>query len=86
MTTSTLSIKGQTTIPIDIQRALNLQPGDKIQYFIEADGRVSLLPRTLSLKNLGRVLPKPSRTVSLDEMDEAVRRNAARNFRDAAGK
>ncbi|RYD38420.1 MAG: AbrB family transcriptional regulator [Verrucomicrobiaceae bacterium] len=86
MTTSTLSGKGQTTIPIDIQRALDLKPGDKIQYFIEADGRVSLLPRSLSLKILGRVLPKPSRTVSVAEMAEAVRQNAARNFGKSSGK
>ncbi len=86
MATSTLSSKGQTTIPIDIQRFLNVKPGDKIQYFVESDGRVSLLPKTLSVKGLKGVLPKPSRTVSIEEMDEVVRQRAARNFVEGSGK
>lgn len=80
MPTSTLSSKGQTTIPIDIQRLLKVKPGDKIQYFVEPDGRVSLLPKTLSVKDLKGVLPKPSKTVSIEEMDEAVRRRVVEEF------
>lgn len=80
MPTSTISSKGQTTIPIAIQRILKLNPGDKIQYFVEPDGRVSLLPKTLSVKDLSAVLPKPSRPVSLGEMDEAVRNMAVARF------
>ena len=80
MPTSTISSKGQTTIPIDIQRLLNVKPGDKIQYFVEADGRVSLLPRTLSIEAWEGVLPKPKRTVTLEEMDAAVGKAAAKRF------
>ena len=80
MPTSTISSKGQTTIPIDIQRLLKVKPGDKLQYFVEPDGRVSLLPKTLSVKDLKGVLPKPSKTVSIEEMDEAVRRKAIEEF------
>jgi antitoxin PrlF len=86
MLTSTLSGKGQTTIPVDIQRLLNVKPGDKIQYFVEPDGRVSLLPKTLSVKGLKGVLPKPARPVSIEEMNEAVRQRAARNFVEGSGK
>ena len=80
MTTSTLSRKGQTTIPMEIQRLLNLKPGDKIQYFVESDGRVSLVPKTLSFKNLKGVLPKPSKTMSIEEMDEVIRQRVARSI------
>ncbi len=86
MTASTLSGKGQTTIPMDIQRFLNVKPGDKIQYFIEIDGRVSLLPKTLSVKGLKGVLPKPSRTVSIEEMNEVVRQRVARDFVEGSEK
>ncbi len=86
MATSTLSGKGQTTIPIGIQRLLNVKPGDKIQYFVEADGRVSLLPKTLSVKGLKGVLPKPAGTVSIEEMNEAVRQGAGRGFVEGSGK
>lgn len=76
MATSTLSSRGQTTIPVDIQRLLNVKSGDEIQYFVESDGRVFLLPKTLSVKDLKRVLPKASRTVSIKEMDKLVRQSA----------
>lgn len=51
MAASTISSKGQTTIPVEIQRRLNVKPGDKIQYFLEADGRVPLVPKGLSLRD-----------------------------------
>ncbi len=86
MVTSTLSQKGQTTIPVEILRHLKVLPGDKLQYFVEPDGRVSLLPKTLSVKDLQGVLPKPARTVSVEEMDEAVRQMAGRNFTQSCGR
>ena len=86
MATSTISSKGQTTIPVEIQRFLKVKPGDKIQYFVEPDGRVSLLPKTLSVKDLERVLPKPSKTVSIEDMDAAVRQRAAKEFSESSGR
>ena len=82
MATSTLSTRGQTTIPIEIQRLLNVKAGDKIQYFVEADGRVSLIPKTLSIKDLAGVLPRAERVVSVEEMDEAVFEEAAARHLD----
>jgi AbrB family looped-hinge helix DNA binding protein len=72
MHTSTISTRGQTTIPIDIQRLLNVKSGDKIQYFLEADGRVTILPKTLSIKHLKGILPKTGKSVSIEDMDEAI--------------
>jgi antitoxin PrlF len=80
MLTSTISSKGQTTIPIDIQRLLNVKPGDKLQYFVDTDGRVSLLPKTLAIKDLEGILPKPKRVATLEEMDAAVEKRAADRF------
>jgi bifunctional DNA-binding transcriptional regulator/antitoxin component of YhaV-PrlF toxin-antitoxin module len=86
MATSIISSKGQTTIPVAIQRFLKVKPGDKIQYFVEPDGRVSLLPKTLSVKDLKDVLPKPPKCVSIGEMDAAVRDRAANEFIQRSGK
>ena len=80
MPTSTLTSKGQTTIPIDIQRLLQVEPGDKIQYFVELDGRVSLVPKTLSVKDLEAVLPKPPKAMSLKAIREAIQREATKEF------
>ena len=42
MSSSTLTRKGQTTIPKDIRDRLNLKPGDKIKFIVNADGSVRL--------------------------------------------
>ncbi|MCE2448719.1 MAG: type II toxin-antitoxin system PrlF family antitoxin [Candidatus Latescibacteria bacterium] len=34
---STISSKGQTTVPVAIRRSLDLQPGDAIAYQVEGD-------------------------------------------------
>lgn len=38
---SSLTQKGQTTIPIEIRQALELKPGDKLSYELE-DGKVTI--------------------------------------------
>jgi len=75
MTTSTLTAKGQTTIPKAIRDQLGLSPGDRIEYFVEPDGRVIMLPATRPITRLAGALkhraPKPA--VTLEEMDRAIR-------------
>jgi antitoxin PrlF len=72
MLTSKITSKGQTTIPVAIQSKLGVKSGDRLQYFIEPDGRVTLHPKTLSIKDLEGVLPPAERRISLEEMDQAV--------------
>lgn len=78
MTTRILTSKGQTTIPKEIRRHLGLKPGDKVRFMIEEDGRVVIVPATLSVKDLRGSLPKPPRAVSLSAMKAAARKRAAR--------
>ena len=78
MATSTLTSKGQTTIPKAVRRHLGLKPGDKIRFLVEDDGRVMLLPATLHLRDLRGSLPKPSKPVSIERMNEAIRERAGR--------
>ena len=72
MITSKITSKGQTTLPKEIQELLNVKPGDRLMYFVEPNGRVSLVPKNRSINDLKGVLPKPYRTVSIEEMDQAV--------------
>jgi antitoxin PrlF len=37
MSHSIVTSKGQTTIPGEIRRALNINPGDKLEYAVEGD-------------------------------------------------
>ncbi|MCH8924636.1 MAG: type II toxin-antitoxin system PrlF family antitoxin [Proteobacteria bacterium] len=79
MSTSTLTSKGQTTVPKDIRRHLGLKPGDKIRFLVEDDGRVVILPATLHLRDLRGSLPKPSKPVSVERMNAAIRKRAGRS-------
>lgn len=82
MAISTLTAKGQTTIPKDIREHLRLRPGDRMEFIIESDGRVLLLPVTLDAAELEGALPRPTHPVSLDEMEAAIRRRSRGNVRD----
>lgn len=81
MPTSTLTSKGQTTIPKPIRDRLHLRPGDRLEYILEADGRIVLLPVTLDIKDLFGILPKPKRAASLAEMDQAIAQGAAEGLK-----
>jgi AbrB family looped-hinge helix DNA binding protein len=39
---STLTSKGQVTLPVELRRRWNLQPGDCVDFCLEDDGRVVL--------------------------------------------
>jgi AbrB family looped-hinge helix DNA binding protein len=77
MPTSSLTSKGQTTIPLEVRRKLGLKPGDKIDFVIGEDGLVILRPATNSVTALRGLLKRPGqKRLSVDEMEEAVRRAA----------
>jgi AbrB family looped-hinge helix DNA binding protein len=75
---STITSKGQTTIPGEIRRHLKLKPGDRLEFIVEADGKVVLMPATVDVSELKGLLAPAPRRVSLEEMDAAIRMRAAR--------
>lgn len=76
MPTSTITSKGQITIPKEVQEALNLRPGDRLDFIIE-QGRVYVQPANVDVRLLSGLLHKPERQpVSLEEMEAAIDRGA----------
>ena len=74
MAVSTVTVKGQTTIPKKIRKYLKLQPGDKIDFIVEESGKVVLEPATLDVKELEGILHKPGmKAVSGEEMAKAIK-------------
>lgn len=69
---STLTTKGQITLPKLLRDQLHLSPGDRIEFIVGADNCVRMIPRQGSIKNLKAMLPKPSKPVSLEQMDRAI--------------
>jgi AbrB family looped-hinge helix DNA binding protein len=78
MSTSTLTSKGQTTIPKDVRERLNLQPGDRLEFVIDQDGRVLVLPASIDASELAGMLKPPARPVTVEEMNRTVRKRGSR--------
>lgn len=70
---STITSKGQTTIPKAVRDRLGLKPGDRVEFIIEDGDRVVMIPATLPLAEMAGFLPAPERPVSLEEMEQAIR-------------
>jgi AbrB family looped-hinge helix DNA binding protein len=68
---STVTVKGQTTLPRDVRATLGLSSGDKVRYLI-LDGEVRIL-KARSVKELRGILSRSGqKPVSLEEMNEAI--------------
>ena len=75
MPRATITSKGQMTIPKAVREALKLRPGDQVELIIQEDGGVIMRPANLELEDLEGFLYRPGqRTVSVEEMNEAIRK------------
>jgi len=75
---ATLTSKGQLTLPKALRDRLHLRAGDRVEFVVNEDGRVELIPLTSSVSALKGMVSKPEVPVSLEAMDDAVRRGAGR--------
>ena len=77
MSQSTVTVKGQTTLPREVRQALDLAPGDRLRYVILDDGQVRLL-RTRPVSELAGLLKRAGQAlVTLEEMEAAIAAGAA---------
>ncbi len=77
---STLTSKGQATIPKAVRDHLHLQPGDRVKFFFNPDGTVAILP-ILPASALYGMLRSSRPPLSLEEMDAAIAEGATVRFR-----
>jgi len=74
MATTTMTSKGQMTLPKDVRDDLGLKPGDKLD-IVKQDGKYVLLPRNVTFTSLAGILGKsPSGPLSVEEEDAALER------------
>jgi antitoxin PrlF len=77
MSTATVTSKGQITIPANVRKALRVETGDRVE-FVEVDkGRFELVPATNSVRELKGMFGKPSKTVTIEEMNDAIAKRGA---------
>ena len=75
---SKITSKGQITIPHSIREQLHLSTGSKLEFVIK-DNTVIMMPINNKLSNLHGILPKPVKALSIDEMNNIIRKKYDRN-------
>jgi antitoxin PrlF len=78
MFTLTMSTKGQFTLPRELRETLRLHPGCKVEGTVDDRGRLILVPALHEPKELFQNRPKVKRTLSVEEMNEAIGKAATR--------
>ena len=75
MPESSISCKGQTTLPKAVREALGVRPGDRVRYFV-LDGEVRMRV-VRPIQRLFGVLAHDGPPVTLDDMERAIAEGAA---------
>jgi antitoxin PrlF len=74
---STVTSKGQITIPKEIRDQMGLKPGDRVDFIKDRTGRILLKPISTDFRSLKGIIKSPfNRPITLEEMDEAIARGA----------
>jgi AbrB family looped-hinge helix DNA binding protein len=69
---STLTVKGQITLPKSLRDALHLKTGDKIFFEESGEGAFILRPRTVEVQMLKGCVAYKGAVKTLAEMEEAI--------------
>lgn len=78
MPNSTLTSKGQITVPKAVREALDVHPGDTLAFRIRDDGIVTVEAVSIDLRELRGAIKPGKRGITVEAMNEAIRRSAAR--------
>ena len=76
MPSSTITTKGQVTIPKAVREALGLRPGHRVVFRLLDDGTVLLEPETVDLRSLRGALKPGRKGISLEDMELAIHTGA----------
>lgn len=79
MPASTVTSKGQITVPSEVRRALGLRTGSRVNFIRTESGSYELVPETRTVRALKGSIAGPAVPVTLDEMDVAIREAAAKS-------
>jgi len=71
MSESTITSKGQITIPKAVREVLHLDVGDTVYFDLRPDGTVVLMARNAPVESLFGLLKRTGTPISIDEMNPA---------------
>lgn len=80
MATSTVTSKGQITIPAKVRAQLGIEAGDRIEFVDIGQGQFAIVAATRSIKELkGIFRGKRKKPVSIEEMNQAIGRHLSQS-------
>lgn len=77
VSTSTVTSKGQITIPASVRQRLGIDVGDRVEFVELADGEFAIRAAVHDVCTLKGMLKKPKRPVSIVEMKTTIRNRGA---------
>jgi len=82
MPLSTLTSKGQITIPKALRKSMSIDAGDKIEFIINEQNEVVIKPITKKASEIFGLLSKykKNKAVSIEEMDQAITNQFKKDF------
>jgi antitoxin PrlF len=75
MTTLTITAKGQVTLKKELLQHLGVQPGQKIEFDLLPDGKLSIMPARSTgdwEKAFGILAGRSKKVATIEEMNEAI--------------
>lgn len=69
---ASITSKGQVTIPAYIRNKLHITTGNMLQFLL-TDNSFVVVPINRSIKDLRGILPKPSKSLTIEEMNEIIK-------------
>jgi AbrB family looped-hinge helix DNA binding protein len=78
MPSAKLTSKGQITIPREVRKALGLHTGDRLAFRVHEDGTVEVAAEKVSVASLRGAVRSKVKGVTVEAMNEAVRRAGGR--------
>jgi AbrB family looped-hinge helix DNA binding protein len=76
--TAKITAKGQITVPKPIREYLKLAKGDRIEFLIGVNGKVTIMPATADVRKLKGMVAKPDKPVTVDDMKRAIEAEGGR--------
>jgi AbrB family looped-hinge helix DNA binding protein len=78
MATATLTSKGQLTLPKSVRDRMGLDSGDRVEFVEVTDGVFNIVATTRDIRELKGMIPKPEKSVSLEDMNRAIAQRGGR--------
>ncbi len=78
MTSAIVFSEGQVIIPKEIRDYLKLATGSKVDFVIDNEGQVKIIPLNVPVESLSGLLHRPDRiAVTLEEMESAIQQGVS---------